>query len=68
MSIASYYSEDNGALGVWVAVALTATLYTYRFDLKYDWGLLAKGSNNFFSSDRSERIPFLLNNRISFKP
>ena len=67
-SIASHETENDVALGFWVAVALVATIYTYHFDLKHDWGLLSQGSHGFFGNDRSERIPFLLNNRISFRP
>ena len=68
MSIASFYTQDNAALGVWVTVALITTLYTYHFDLKHDWGLLAQGSHGFWGDDREERVPFLLNSRISFQP
>jgi hypothetical protein len=67
-SIAAFETHDDLAFGVWISIALIATLYTYFFDLKFDWGLIQEGSHSFFGSDRESRIPFLLNKSISFHP
>nr|KAJ3421172.1 Xenotropic and polytropic retrovirus receptor 1 [Polyrhizophydium stewartii] len=46
LSTVSRYTSTKGVYNAWIAASAAATIYSYSWDVLYDWGLLVRNKNN----------------------
>ena len=46
-TVLSFYQSNNVIFVLWIIFVVISSLYSFFWDLKYDWAFLQKGSSNF---------------------